>query len=73
VGLALLLPSGGLSRWARALRTSRADIRDGLLARRNWPGILLASVVAVAGHLATFVIAAHTPRAPPPRCPGSCR
>src|SRR5205807_1017955 len=24
------------TRWARALRTARADIRDGLLARRTW-------------------------------------
>ncbi|GAA1790307.1 hypothetical protein GCM10009835_04800 [Planosporangium flavigriseum] len=46
-------------RLPRALRTLKTDIRDGLLARRNWPGIVLASVVVVAGHLATFVIAAR--------------
>ena len=60
--MATLLPRNGLSRWAQALRTSKADIRDGLLARRNWPGIVLASAVVVAGHLATFVIAARTAR-----------
>ena len=32
------------------LRTARADVRDGLLARRIWPRVLLASVVAVLGH-----------------------
>jgi uncharacterized membrane protein YbhN (UPF0104 family) len=58
--LARALPHSGLSRWARALRTARADIRDGLLARRNWLGIVVASAVVVAGHLATFVIAART-------------
>jgi glycosyltransferase 2 family protein len=52
--------AGQPSRWARALHRSKADIRDGLLARRNWPGILLSSAAGVAGHLATFVIAART-------------
>ncbi len=37
-----------------------ADLRDGLLAPRAWPGIVLASVVVVAGHAATFLIAART-------------
>jgi uncharacterized membrane protein YbhN (UPF0104 family) len=67
-GVALLaraLPGTGLSRWARArwaqpLRTARADIRNGLLARRNWLRIVVASAVAVSGHLATFLIAART-------------
>jgi uncharacterized membrane protein YbhN (UPF0104 family) len=36
------------------------DVRDGLLARHAWPGVALASVLAVAGHAATFLIAAHT-------------
>nr|WP_240942443.1 lysylphosphatidylglycerol synthase transmembrane domain-containing protein [Planosporangium thailandense] len=58
--VARALPSSGLSRWARALRTSKADIRDALLAPRRWPGIVVASVVVVCGHLATFVVAAHT-------------
>jgi uncharacterized membrane protein YbhN (UPF0104 family) len=54
------LPRPGPSRWARPLRTVAADIRDGLLARRTWLGVLLASAVAVAGHLATFLVAART-------------
>ena len=54
------LPRGGPSRWARTLRAAVGDIRQGLLARRAWPGILLASTVVVAGHLATFLIAART-------------
>lgn len=57
--LSRALPGDGLSRLARALRTARTDIRDGLLARRTWPRILLASAVAVSGHLATFLIAAR--------------
>jgi glycosyltransferase 2 family protein len=61
--LALLvraLPRGGPSRWARTVRAAGADLRDGVLARRAWPGIVLASTLAVAGHLATFLIAART-------------
>jgi glycosyltransferase 2 family protein len=57
--LVLVLPAGGLSRWARGLRTARADVREGLLARRIWPRVLLASVVAVLGHALTFLVAAH--------------
>ena len=39
-------------------RTS--DVREGLLVRRAWPGIALASAVIVAGHVATFLIAVRT-------------
>ena len=53
-------PPRGASRGARALRAAAGDIRDGLTARRAWPGIALASVVVVAGHLATLVLAART-------------
>jgi glycosyltransferase 2 family protein len=49
----------GMSPWARSLRAARTDLRVGLLARRSWPGIALASVVVVAGHLATLFFAAH--------------
>jgi hypothetical protein len=51
------LPSGGVTRrmWAGA----RADLRDGLLARQVGPGVVLASLAAVAGHLATFLVAAR--------------
>jgi hypothetical protein len=46
--------------WARAARAAASDLREGLLARRTGPGIALASTVVVAGHLATFLLAAHT-------------
>ena len=49
----------GTSKWASAARTGLSEIREGLLARRNWPGIVLASTVVLAGHLATFVVAAR--------------
>lgn len=49
----------GTSKWAAAARTGLAEIRQGLLARRNWPGIVLASTIVLAGHLATFVVAAR--------------
>jgi uncharacterized membrane protein YbhN (UPF0104 family) len=35
------------------------DVRHGLLSRRAWPGVVLASTVAVAGHLSTYVVAAR--------------
>ncbi|MCW3844979.1 flippase-like domain-containing protein [Micromonospora yasonensis] len=68
-GLALAVraaPRSGASRWARAARTAVADVRAGLLARRTWPGVLAASAVVVAGHLATFVVAARTAGADAP-------
>jgi uncharacterized membrane protein YbhN (UPF0104 family) len=49
----------GTSRAARAARTGLAEIRTGLLARRTWPGILLASAVVLTGHLTTFLVAAR--------------
>jgi len=49
----------GSSRWASAARTGITEIREGLLAKRNWPGIVLASTVVLGGHLATFVVAAR--------------
>jgi glycosyltransferase 2 family protein len=57
--LAYVLPRGGESRWARALRTARSDVCSGLLARGVWPWVLVASVVGVVGHVLTFFIAAH--------------
>jgi uncharacterized membrane protein YbhN (UPF0104 family) len=53
-------PHDGPSRWARTSRAAGLDLRDGLLARSAWPGIVLASTVVVAGHTATFLIAART-------------
>jgi uncharacterized membrane protein YbhN (UPF0104 family) len=49
----------GRSRLTRAARAVSADMRRGLLARDVWPQLTLASVLVVAGHTATFVIAAR--------------
>jgi hypothetical protein len=38
-------------------RAFTSDLRDAVLAPRAWPGILLASTVAVLGHAAVFLIA----------------
>jgi hypothetical protein len=54
------LPHAGASRRARAMRAAGADVRHGLLARQSWPGVLAASLVVIAGHTATFFIAART-------------
>jgi glycosyltransferase 2 family protein len=54
------VPAAGSSRWARARRAAAGDLRRGLLSRRAWPGILVASAIVVAGHTATFLIAART-------------
>lgn len=76
VGLGALLAFRALARGgpapavpgklARALRTARSDVRDGLLARGAWLGIVVASAVAVLGHLGTFLIAARTAGAAAP-------
>ena len=62
-------PGGGRSRWARVRSAAAGDIRDGLLARRAWLAIALASALVVGGHVATFLIAARTAgtTAPPSR------
>ena len=62
-GLALAVlvrPAGARSRWARLRRAAARDLREALLARRAWPAIALASALAVAGHAATFLIAARS-------------
>jgi uncharacterized membrane protein YbhN (UPF0104 family) len=53
-------PGGGRSGWARLCNAAARDIRDGLLARRAWLGIALASALIVAGHAITFMLAART-------------
>jgi uncharacterized membrane protein YbhN (UPF0104 family) len=62
-------PGGGRSAWARVRGAAAGDVRDGLLARRAWPGIALASALVVCGHAITFLIAARTAgvSAPPSR------
>jgi uncharacterized membrane protein YbhN (UPF0104 family) len=47
------------SRTAEALRTARDEIRASVLTRTAWPGVLATSVVVVAAHTATFVVAAR--------------
>jgi uncharacterized membrane protein YbhN (UPF0104 family) len=62
-------PAGGRSAWARVRSAAAGDIRNGLLARRAWLGIALASALVVCGHAVTFLIAARTAGtiAPPSR------
>ena len=50
----------GRSSWARVRRAAARDIRDGLLARRAWLGIALASALIVTGHTIMFLLAART-------------
>jgi len=47
------------SRRGRALRATLGEAREGLLSRRNWPGVTLSSAVVLAGHLGMFVLAAR--------------
>jgi hypothetical protein len=61
VGLAARVrPPVGRSRSARLRRAATRDVRAGLLARRAWPVVALASALVVAGHAVTFLIAART-------------
>lgn len=45
--------------WSRAARVVRDDVRTALLVRRSWPGVVAASVVALAGYVTTYVLAAR--------------
>ncbi|MCX5527704.1 flippase-like domain-containing protein [Streptomyces bobili] len=58
VGLALRMNSSASRRGGR-VRAALAEAREGLLSRRNGPGVALSSAVVLAGHLATFVVAAR--------------
>jgi uncharacterized membrane protein YbhN (UPF0104 family) len=49
----------GATRWRRALRIGARDARRGLLTRGTGPWIVLASAIVLAGHLATFLVAAR--------------
>jgi glycosyltransferase 2 family protein len=53
-------PAVDQSRWARLRRAAARELRTGLLARRAWPAIALASALVVAGHAVTFLVAART-------------
>jgi uncharacterized membrane protein YbhN (UPF0104 family) len=63
---ARMRPAAGPSRWARLRRGASRDLREALLARRAWPAIALASALVVAGHAATFLIAARSAGASAP-------
>jgi hypothetical protein len=58
--VARLRPGGGGSAPARVWSAARRDVRAGLLARRAWPGIVVASALVVGGHALTFLLAART-------------
>jgi uncharacterized membrane protein YbhN (UPF0104 family) len=62
-------PADGASRWARLRGAAARDICGGLLAGRALPAIAVASALVVAGHVATFLIAAGSAgaTAPPSR------
>jgi uncharacterized membrane protein YbhN (UPF0104 family) len=62
-------PGAGRSVLARVRNAAIRDLRVGLLARRAWPRIALASALVVGGHAITFMIAARTAgiAAPPSR------
>jgi glycosyltransferase 2 family protein len=60
VGVVLV---GRAPRWREALVR---ELRNGLLARRAWPAVAVASALIVVGHTATFVIAARTAGATAP-------
>jgi len=65
-GAVRVAPRTGVSRSAHAWRVAASDMRHGLLARRAWPAITAASLVAVVGHVSVFVIAAHAAAADAP-------
>jgi uncharacterized membrane protein YbhN (UPF0104 family) len=52
-------PDNARSGWTRLVGGAAGDIRHGLLSRRAWPGVALASLLIVAGHAATLLIAAR--------------
>ncbi|WP_443080117.1 lysylphosphatidylglycerol synthase transmembrane domain-containing protein [Streptomyces sp. P9-A2] len=59
VVLALRMNRPRPSHRGRALRSALAEAREGLLSRRNGPGVLVSSAVVLAGYLAMFVLAAR--------------
>jgi glycosyltransferase 2 family protein len=57
---------GRETRWARLHSAAASDLAHAVLARRAWPAVAVASVLVVAGHTATFVIAARSAGATAP-------
>jgi uncharacterized membrane protein YbhN (UPF0104 family) len=59
VVLALRMNRAASARRAGKARALLAEAREGLLSRRNGPGVLASSVVVLAGYVAMFVLAAR--------------
>ncbi|MBB6414836.1 uncharacterized membrane protein YbhN (UPF0104 family) [Streptomyces sp. AK010] len=59
VVLALRMNRTAPSRRGRRLRAALAETRHGLLSRENGPGVVVSSVVVLAGYVAMFVLAAR--------------
>ncbi|GAA4542036.1 hypothetical protein GCM10023097_12810 [Streptomyces collinus] len=59
VVLALRMNRPAPSPRGRKLRAVLAEAREGLLSRRNGPGVVVSSVVVLAGYVAMFVLAAR--------------
>ncbi|KOV92722.1 membrane protein [Streptomyces sp. NRRL B-1140] len=59
VVLALRMNRAAPSPRGRKLRAFLAEAREGLLSRRNGPGVVVSSVVVLAGYVAMFVLAAR--------------
>ncbi|MFC4504331.1 MULTISPECIES: lysylphosphatidylglycerol synthase transmembrane domain-containing protein [Streptomyces] len=57
--VAALRMNSSASRRGGRLRATLAEAREGLLSRRNAPGVALSSVVVLTGHVAMFVVAAR--------------
>ena len=70
LALLLLVTRRSRSRVAHGLRAVTTDARLAVLGRRTWPGVVAASIVAVAGHVATFLVAARTAGSSSPRPSG---
>jgi uncharacterized membrane protein YbhN (UPF0104 family) len=60
VALGLLVAGAAVALTARGRTWFARDLRNGLLAKQAWPAVVVASALIVAGHAATFLIAAQT-------------
>ena len=58
--LARAISRGGSGRWVRAARRVGSDVRAGLLAPGNLAAVVVTSSIVLAGHVATFLVAART-------------
>lgn len=58
-GLGLMVAGIGPTWRGQVWRGLREDLQHGVLARAAWPGVVLASLLAVTGTLATYLVAAR--------------